>query len=202
MASDQNVNIWAGLENSLVRISGNEVDTVYYSRNSGLLSDKVDGISFDFQGGMWCYHSGDGLSYRNPEGNWTSFRGFSYVNGDDITYPLYFSLDHHLFVGTYEGLYEIDIDFNIPSDSLRYPGTNVYPNPFNANENNSLYFSSSNLDGKKIYIYDIYGRLKGEYDGRGVYLRIDEVDLPSGLYFFVVKGEEGVVDKGRFAVVR
>ena len=202
MATDLGFDIWAGLENSLVHISGDEVSEVFYASNSGLLSDKVDGLAFDFQGGMWCYHSGEGLSYRDPEGNWERFRGFSFVEGDDVTYPLHFSQNHHLFIGTYDGLYEVDIDFNIPEDSLRYPGTNVYPNPFNVDEHDYLFFSSDDLGGKTIYIYDIYGRRKGEYQASGDYLRIEGVDLPSGLYFYVVKGEEGVVDKGRFVVVR
>lgn len=202
MVSDLKGDIWAGLENSLVYIYGDEVIEVFNTSNSGLLSDNVDGITFDFQGGMWCYHSGEGLSYRDPEDNWFSYRGFSSVDADDITYPLHFTLDHHLFVGTYEGLYELDIDFNIPRDSLEYPGTNVYPNPFNANEHNYLYFSSGALDGKTIYIYDVYGKLKEEYRVTGDYLRIENIDLTSGLYFYIVKGEEGVVDKGRFVVVR
>ncbi|MCK4322806.1 T9SS type A sorting domain-containing protein [candidate division WOR-3 bacterium] len=202
MASDLKGDIWAGLENSLVYISGDEVIEVFNSSNSGLLSDNVDGITFDFQGGMWCYHSGDGLSYRNPEDNWFSYRGFSSVDADDITYPLHFTLDHHLFVGTYEGLYELNIDFNIPRDSLEYPGTNVYPNPFNVNEHDYLYFSSGEIDGKTVYIYDIYGKLKEEYRVTGDHLRIENVDLTSGLYFYIVKGEEGVLDKGRFVVVR
>jgi hypothetical protein len=202
MASDIKGDIWAGLENSLVYISGDEKIEDFNTSNSGLLSDNVDGITFDFQGGMWCYHSGEGLSYRDPEDNWFSYRGFSSVDADDITYPLHFTFDHHLFVGTYEGLYELDIDFNIPRDSLEYPGTNVYPNPFNANEHNYLYFSSGVLDGKTIYIYDVYGKLKEEYRVTGDYLRIENVDLTSGLYFYIVKGEEGVLDKGRFVVVR
>jgi hypothetical protein len=202
IATDLGYDIWAGLENSLVHISGDEVSEVFYASNSGLLSDKVDGLAFDFQGGMWCYHSGEGLSYRDPEGNWETFRGFSFVEEDDVTYPLHFSQNHHLFIGTYDGLYEVDIDFNIPEDSLKYPGTNVYPNPFNVNEHDALYFSSSDLLNKTIYIYDIYGRRKGEYQASRDYLRIEGVDLPSGLYFYVVKGDKGVVDKGRFVVVR
>ncbi len=206
MTLDLEGDIWAGLENSVVHISGNEVIEIFYSNNSGLLSDKVDGLAFDFQGGMWCYHSGEGLSYRDPEGDWETFRGFSFVGGDDVTYPLHFSQNHNLFIGTYDGLYEVDIDFNIPEDSLEYLGTNVYPNPFNVDEHDYLFFSSDDLGGKTIYIYDIYGKIKGEYEARDDYIRIPvsqvKDDLPSGLYFYIVKGQEGVVDKGRFVVVR
>lgn len=202
MNADLEGDIWAGLENNLIHISGDEVVEVFNSGNSDLLRDKVDGIAFDFQGGMWCYHSSDGLSYRDPENKWSSYRGFSYVDADDITYPLHFSSNNKLYIGTYEGLYELDIDFNIPKDSLEYPGTNVYPNPFNASEHDFLYFSSGELDGKVIYIYDVYGKLKGEHRVNGDYLRVNVDDLKSGLYLYVVKGEEGVLDRGRFVIVR
>jgi hypothetical protein len=194
--------IWAGLENNLVHIKEDEVVEIFNSGNSGLLGDQVDGITFDFQGGMWCYHSGEGLSYRDPENNWFSYRGFAYIDADDITQRLHFALDNKLYVGTYEGLYELDIDFNVPEDSLEYPGTNVYPNPFNASEHDYIYFSSGELDGKMIYIYDVYGRLEGEYIATGTYLRVDVGDLKSGLYLYVVKGEDRVLDKGRFVIVR
>ncbi|MCK4421847.1 T9SS type A sorting domain-containing protein [candidate division WOR-3 bacterium] len=201
MSADIEGDVWAGLEDKLVHISGKEVKEIFNTGNSGLLSNKMDGLAFDFQGGMWCYHSGEGLSYRSPTGNWTTFQGFSYAEEDDITYPLHFSRGHCLFIGTYEGLYEIDIDFNIPQSTDGYAETNVYPNPFNAVQNKYLYFSSEDLAGKRIYIYDIYGRLKDEFSVSEDYLRM-EVDLPSGLYFYVVKGEGGIVDKGRFVVVR
>jgi len=124
------------------------------------------------------------------------------VDADDITYPLYFSSDNKLYIGTYEGLYELDIDFNIPEDSLEYPGTNVYPNPFDASKHDYLYFSSGELDGKMIYIYDVYGRLEAEYIVTGDYLRVEVNDLKSGLYLYVVKGEDKVIDRGRFVIVR
>lgn len=201
MSTDIEGDVWAGLEDRLVHISGKEVKEIFHTGNSGLLSNKMDGLAFDFQGGMWCYHSGEGLSYRSPTGNWTTFQGFSYAEEDDGTYPLHFSRDHRLFICTYEGLYEINVDFNIPQSTDGYAGTNVYPNPFNAVQNKYLYFSSEDLAGKRIYIYDIYGRLKDEFYVSEDYLRM-EVDLPSGLYFYVVKGEGGVVDKGRFVIVR
>ncbi|MEA1912294.1 MAG: T9SS type A sorting domain-containing protein [candidate division WOR-3 bacterium] len=199
MASDLKGNIWAGTENGLIHISGDEVKEVLTPNNTGLLSTKVDGLAVDFQGGLWCYHSGLGLSYRDPEGNWRTFEGFSYVGENEVVYPLHFTRNHHLFVGTYKGLYEVDIDFNIPRSSR----VNVYPNPFNANKHERLYFSSTKLQGKTIYIYDIYGQLKEKcIVPEGKYNLAIQINFPSGLYLYVVEDASGVVDKGKFVVVR
>jgi len=197
MCADLKSNIWAGLEDKLVYISGNNVERVE-------TSNKFDGLTVDFQGGLWCYNSTEGLSYRNPEGNWESLpqalRELQPFSLKDIVSPLHFTENGNLFVCTYNGLYEFDLDFNVPDSGE----VTVYPNPFNYEEHNQLTFSAKGIGGKDIFIYDIIGDLKGEYNvplEYGDNYPID-VNLSSGLYLYFVTSEGRVIYKGKFVVVR
>lgn len=196
MCSDLNGNIWAGLEDKLIYISDVNVEKVESP-------NKFEGLAVDFQGGLWCYNSTEGMSYRNPEGIWqplpqalTNLKTFPVK---DIISHLHFTENNNLFVCTYNGLYEFELGFN-QADSGKIK---VYPNPFNYEKHNMLNFSARDLGGKEIFIYDIIGTMKGEYEvpeGNDI-LSID-VDLSSGLYMFFVTENDQVIHKGKFAVVR
>lgn len=203
MAADIDGSVWAGLENNLVHIENNEVSEAYDISNSELLSNQVDDIIFDFQGGMWCYHSGKGLSYRSPDGsNWENIPGFSSIVANDVPEVMHFTSDNKLIICTYNGIYKLDIDFNIPDNQEdEYTRTNVYPNPINLNKNSYLFFASADLEGKKVMIFNVYGKLEAEYVTDEQVLRIAP-DLKSGLYIYVVKDGNEVLDKGRFTVIR
>ncbi|MBN1695213.1 T9SS type A sorting domain-containing protein [candidate division WOR-3 bacterium] len=196
MCADLKGNIWAGLEDKLVYISDNSVERVEISR-------RFEGLTVDFQGGLWCYNTTEGLSYRNPEGDWESLpqevREIQPFSLKDIVSPLHFTENRNLFVCTYNGLYEFDLDFNIPDSGEII----VYPNPFNYEEHNQLTFSAKDLGDKDILIYDVIGDLKGEYEvpsGNNVF-SID-IDLSSGLYLYFVTEEGKAIYKGKFVVVR
>ncbi len=196
MCSDLRGNIWAGLEDKLVYITGNSVVRTE-------ISDRFEGLAVDFLGGLWCYSTLEGLSYLNPGGDWESLPqelleipSFSI---EDVIYPLHFTEERNLYVCSYNGLYEFDLDFDV-SISVK---VKVYPNPFNYEVHDSLSFSADDLGGKNLLIYDIIGKIKGEYEipsGNNVF-SID-VDLSSGLYLFFITDEGEVIYKGKFAVVR
>jgi hypothetical protein len=207
MTADLKGNVWAGLETGLAYIVDNNVEEIYTSSNSDLVSDKVDGLAVDFQGGIWCYNGQNGLSYLNPEENWESLpeemKQIQPFILDDINYPLHFTAEGNLFVCTYNGLYEFDINFSY-ADSGE---VNVYPNPFNYERHARLNFSASELGGKNILIYDLIGDLKGEYvvpSGREVFSLDfpEDIDLSSGLYLYFITEENNVIYKGKFVVVR
>jgi hypothetical protein len=196
LASDLDGNIWAGLEDKLIYISGENVEREYTSM-------RFDGLAVDFQGGIWCYNSESGLSYLSPEGIWESLpqelQNLPPFSLKDVISPLHFIDNNRLFVGTYKGLYEFELNFNF-TDSGRI---SVYPNPFNYQRHNRLYFSARDLGGKNILIYDIIGDKKGEYNVPAE----DEVfsivvDLSSGLYLYYVTDGGRVTYKGKFVVVR
>lgn len=196
MCSDLEGNIWAGLEDKLVYISGNNVERIE-------TSNRFDGLNVDFQGGIWCYNSTEGLSYLNPEGNWESLpqelREIQSFTFNDIVSLIHFTENNNLFVCTYNGLYAFDLDFNLPDSGE----VNVYPNPFNFERHNKLNFSASDLGGKDLFIYDVIGDVKGVYEvpsGNNVF-SID-VDLSSGLYMFFIAEGGKVIYKGKFVVVR
>lgn len=203
MTADPNGNIWAGLESGLVYISGSEVEEKYTSSNSGLGSDKVDGVVVDSKGGLWCYDSWFGLSYLNSEGNWKSLPkellDLSPFNPKMIVYPLHFINDNILYVGTYGGLYEFELGVN----GGEIKEIEIYPNPFNCERHKRLHFSAEDLGGKRILIYDIVGELKVEYTVPSVVNDFQiEIDLPSGLYQCFVTKEGQIFRKGKFVVVR
>ena len=207
MTADLQGNVWAGLETGLAYIVDNSVEEIYNSSNSDLVSDKVDGLAVDFQGGIWCYNSQSGLSYLSPERNWESLpeemKQIQPFILDDIIYPLHFTAEGGLFICTYNGLYEFDINFSY-TDSGE---VNVYPNPFNYERHARLNFSVSGLGGKNILIYDLIGDLKGEYivpSGREVFSLDfpEDIDLSSGLYLYFITEESNVIYKGKFVVVR
>ena len=144
------------------------------------------------------------MSYLNPEGNWESLpqalREIQPFTLEDVISPLHFTENKNLFVCTYNGLYKFDLDFNVPGSGK----ISVYPNPFNYEIHNKLTFSARDIGGKDIFIYDIIGNLKGEYN---VPLRNEEnypidVNLSSGLYLYFVTSEGRVIHKGKFVVVR
>ncbi len=199
MVSDINGNIWAGLEDKLVYIEGDNVEREY-------TSNKVDGLAVDFQGGVWCYSSLEGLSYLNPEDSWeqlpqelTEIQSFGL---EDVIYPLHFTTDNTLFVCTYNGLYEFDINFNYP-DSGKIV---VYPNPFNYSRHHRLNFSLHDIGEKRLSIYDIIGNRKGEYtipSGREIFwIDKEQLNLSSGLYRYFITDGGVVIHKGKFVVVR
>ncbi len=200
MCTDMKGDIWAGLEDKLVFVSNNNVERVE-------ILDKFDGLAVDFQGGLWCYNTLSGLSYRNPEGNWESLpqevRELQPFTLNDIVSLLHFTENKNLFVCTYNGLYEFDLDFHLPDSGK----INVYPNPFNYERHSQLTFSAKDIGGKDIFIYDIIGDLKGEYpvpsesDNFSIALP-DDIDLSSGLYMYFVAEEGRVIYKGKFVVVR
>ena len=196
MCADRRGNIWAGLEDKLVYIVGNSVQRTE-------ISNRFEGLAVDFLGGLWCYSTLEGLSYLNPGGDWESLpqelldiESFSL---EDIVYPVHFSEDRELYVCTYNGLYEFDLDFDLPFTRQ----VKVYPNPFNHEDHDSLYFSEEDLGGKNLLIYDIIGNIKGEYEipSEDNVFSID-INLSSGLYLFFITDEGEVVFKGKFAVVR
>jgi hypothetical protein len=200
MASDLEGNIWAGLEDRLVYISGNNFERVE-------TQERFEGLAVDFQGGLWGYNSMEGLSYLNPEGFWESLpqelTGIKPFGLDDVISPLHFTGDRNLFICTYNGLYEFDLDFD-PSDSNE---VNVYPNPFNYQEHDRLIFSVSDIGGKSIFIYDIVGNLQGEYhvpseNDEIFWVERDQIDLSSGLYSYFITEEGNVIHKGKFVVIR
>jgi hypothetical protein len=196
MCADLKGNIWAGLEDKLIYISGNNVERVE-------ISNRFEGLAVDFQGGIWCFNSMEGLSYRNPEGNWESLpqelREIQPFSLKDIVSPLHFTENKNLFVCTYNGLYEFELDFNVPDSG----GVTVYPNPFNYEEHNRLTFSAKDIGGKDILIYDVIGDLKGEYEvpSENDVFSID-IDLSSGLYLYFVTEDGKLIYKGKFVVVR
>jgi len=207
MTADLQGNIWAGLETGLAYIVGNNVGEIYTSSNSDLISDKVDGLTVDFQGGIWCYNSQNGLSYLNPERNWESLpqelkQIQSFILADVIS-PLHFTVNKNLFVCTYNGLYEFDINFShIDSGEV-----NVYPNPFNYERHARLNFSARELGGKNILIYNVIGDLEGEYvvPSEVEEFSLDfpeDIDLSSGLYMYFITENRSVIYKGKFVVVR
>ncbi len=196
MCPDLKGNIWAGLEDRLVYITGNSVERTE-------ISNRYEGLAVDFLGGLWCYNTMEGLSYLNPEGDWESLplelRDVPSFSIEDVIYPLHFAKDRNLYVCTYNGLYEFDLDFGVP-DSRE---VNVYPNPFNCEDNDNLFFSAEDLGGKSLLIYDIIGNMKGKYvipSGSNVF-QIN-IDLSSGLYLFFVTENGEVIYKGKFAVIR
>ncbi len=194
MTADLEGNIWAGLEDKLVYISGENVEKVYPS-------GRFDGLAVDFQGGIWCYNSGSGLSYLSPEGSSLpqELENLPVFILEDIISPLHFADNNNLFVGTYAGLYEFDLDFNYPDSGK----INIYPNPFNCENHHRLNFSARDLGGKNIFIYDIIGDIKGEYEvpPEKNAFSID-IDLSSGLYLYFVTSEGRIIHKGKFVVVR
>jgi len=196
MCSDLGGNIWAGLEDKLVYISGNSVERIE-------IFNRYEGLAVDFLGGLWCYNTMEGLSYLNPAGNWEKLpqelKEIQPFSLEDIIYPLHFIEDRDLYVCTYNGLYRFNLDFDVSV----YRKVSVYPNPFNCTEHDSLSFSSDDLGGKNLLIYDIIGNIKGEYEipSENHIFSID-IDLASGLYLFFVADEENVIYKGKFAVVR
>ena len=196
MCSDLRGNIWAGLEDKLVYITGNSVERTE-------MPNRFEGLTVDFLGGLWCYSTLEGLSYLNPEGDWESLPqellDIPSFSIEDVIYPLHFTGDRNLYVCTYNGLYEFDLDFDV-SVPVK---VKVYPNPFNYEDHDSLFFSADDLGGKNLLIYDIIGNIKGEYEiplGKSIF-SID-IDLSSGLYLFFVTDEGDVIYKGKFAVVR
>jgi hypothetical protein len=200
MCADLKGNIWAGLEDKLVYISGNNMERVEKT-------NKFEGLTVDFQGGVWCYNTMKGLSYRNPKGSWESLpqmlKDLQPFSLEDIISPLHFTENQNLFVCTYNGLYEFDLDFNLPDSGK----VNVYPNPFNYKKHSRLNFSASDLGGKNIFIYDIIGDLKGKYfissNRDAFWLDFpDDIDLSSGLYLYFITEEGKVIYKGKFVVVR
>jgi hypothetical protein len=200
LASDLDGNIWAGLENSLVYISGENVERVY-------TSGKVDGLAVDFQGGVWCYNSESGLSYLSPEEVWESLpeelRNLQSFSLEDVVYPLHFIDNNRLFIGTYNGLYEFELNYNYPDSGQ----INVYPNPFNYQRHNRLYFSARGLGGKNILIFDIVGKIKGNYAIPPEYyedfwIEKDQLELSSGLYLYYVTDGGRIIHRGKFVVVR
>ncbi len=201
MCADLKGNIWAGLEDKLIYISGNNVE-----REEAL--NRFEGLAVDFQGGIWCYNSTEGLSYRNPEGNWESLpqalREIQPFSLKDIVSPLHFAENGNLFVCTYNGLYEFDLDFTMPDSGE----VTVYPNPFNYEEHDRLHFAANDIGGKNLFVYDIIGNLKGQYlvpfDRENVFwLDLPEdIDLSSGLYLYFITEEGKVIYKGKFVVVR
>jgi hypothetical protein len=196
MCSNHRGSIWAGLEDRLIYISGNSVERTE-------ISNRFEGLAVDFLGGLWCYNTMEGLSYLNPEGNWESLpqelNDIQSFSLEDIIYPLHFTEDRKLYICTYNGLYEFDLDFNVPVSRK----VNVYPNPFNYEDHDSLSFSAEDLEGKTLLIYDIIGNKKGEYEisSENNVFSID-IDLSSGLYLYFVTEDEKVLYKGKFAVVR
>ena len=200
MASDLEGNIWAGLEDRLVYISGNSLERVE-------TQERFEGLAVDFQGGLWSYNSMEGLSYLNPEGVWESLpqelTGIKPFGLDDVISPLHFTGDRNLFICTYNGLYEFDLDFD-SSDSSE---VNVYPNPFNYQEHDRLIFSVSDIGGMSIFIYDIVGNLQGEYhipsenDG-SFWIEKDQIALSSGLYSYFITEEGNIIHQGKFVVIR
>jgi len=207
MTADLRGNIWAGLETGLAYIVGNNVEEIYTSSNSDLISDKVDGLTIDFQGGIWCYNSQNGLSYLNPERNWESLpQELKQIQSfilDDVISPLHFTANKNLFVCMYNGLYEFDINFSY-TDSGE---VNVYPNPFNYERHARLNFSARELGGKNILIYNLIGELKGEYvvPSEVEEFSLDfpeDIDLSSGLYMYFITEDGSVIYKGKFVVVR
>jgi len=196
MASDLDGNIWAGLEDKLVYISGENVEREYASR-------RFDGLAVDFQGGIWGYNSESGLGYLSPEGIWESLpqelQSLQPFSLKDVISPLHFINKDRLFVVTYNGLYEFKLNFNYPDSGQ----VNVYPNPFNYQRHDRLYFSARDLGGKNILIYDIIGNLKGEYNVPLEWTDYPiDVNLSSGLYQYFVTSEGKVIHKGKFVVVR
>ena len=200
MCADLESNIWAGLEDKLIYISGNNFEIVEDS--------KFEGLAVDFQGGLWCYNTLSGLRYLNPEGNWETLpdelREIELFTLNDVISPLHFTINEDLFVCTYNGLYEFDLDFNIPDSGK----VKVYPNPFNYEEHGRLHFSANGIGGKNLFVYDIIGNLKGQYlvpsymeDSFWLDLPGD-IDLSSGLYMCFVIYDGRVLYKGKFVVVR
>jgi len=204
MSADIEGNIWAGLETGLAYITGESVDMIYTASNSGLSSDRVDGLAVDFQGGIWCYNSESGLSYFDPEGSSLPLESENLPAFilEDVISPLHFTDNNNLFVGTYAGLYEFDLDFNYPDSGK----INVYPNPFNYERHNRLNFSARDLGGKNIFIYDIIGDIKEEYEvppeKEVFWIERDHLDLTSGLYMYFIVDEGRIIHKGKFVVVR
>jgi len=197
MCSDLEGNIWAGLEDRLVYISGRNVERVYPS-------SRFEGLTVDFQGGIWCYNSESGLSYLKPEGSSLpeELENLPVCILEDVISPLHFTDNNNLFVGTYAGLYEFDLDFNYPDSGK----INVYPNPFNCERHHRLNFSARDLGGKNIFIYDIIGDIKGEYEvppeKEVFWIERDHLDLTSGLYMYFIVDEGRIIHKGKFVVVR
>ncbi len=196
MCADLKGNIWTGLEDRLIYISDNDVESVE-------TMSKFEGLAVDFQGGLWCYNTLSGLRYLNPEGNWESLpevlREVQPFSLNDVISPLHLTKNENLFVCTYNGLYEFNLDFNVPDSGE----IKVYPNPFNYERHNTLNFSAEDLGGKNILIYDIIGSLKEEYNVPVGWTNFPiDVSLSSGLYLYFVTDEGKVIHKGKFVVVR
>ncbi|MEO0293948.1 MAG: T9SS type A sorting domain-containing protein [candidate division WOR-3 bacterium] len=196
MTSDLIGNIWAGLENGLVYIVGESIERSYST-------GKIDGLATDYKKGVWCYNSTTGLSYLSPNGSWESLpselKNLEPFDLKDVISPLHILERNKLFICTYKGLYEFELNLN-EKDLYK---VDVYPNPFNASINEELHFSARNLGGKEILIYDLTGNKKGSYkvpQGENDFSII--IDLPSGLYIYLVVTNGEVIGRGKFVVVR
>jgi len=193
--------IWAGLEGCAVVISGKDVVKIY-DKTSGLLDNRVDGIEGDFQGGMWFFHRGKGISYLRPDGKWQYFRtndGLISTNIQEGTDPIFFSSEHKLYIGTDNGLSILTPDFNIPSEHRK---VNVYPNPFIRSRDIYVNFASDSLSGKDIFIFTPSGKVlyKGIIQGNVFQWKVGKIQ--SGILLYRIFDEKKVFASGSFVILK
>ena len=89
------------------------------------------------------------------------------------------------FVGINEPLLE-DIDVKL------------YPNPFR--QTATIEIQGEVFDQLQVHIYSVDGQLLKTYQGSGNQLQLERSNLPTGIYFYQLIGDDQLISRGKFIV--
>jgi hypothetical protein len=160
------------------------------------------------------------ISYRNTDGTWkpAANMGPAINSKDGSAYPVISPDGQYLFFNSWTSgdlgynPYWIKADFifkplGIDQQTMNFQTLNLsqnFPNPFS--ESTTIRYSIKQKERIRISLFDIYGReikvLLDEVRSSGNYtLNFDPGELKSGVYFYCLKTDAGIVSK-KLTIVR
>ena len=76
----------------------------------------------------------------------------------------------------------------------------VSPNPFNSEATVIIQDAAGKIGNAVFTMYDIYGRAVKSVTVTSTTFKLDRVNLPSGIYFYKVKGDRGQISTGKIVI--
>lgn len=188
--------IWVGSENGLSHIENYTIAEHFDYENSGLYPGPVNGITFDKEGELWVFQSGEGVVYRNTAGFWERIPELSGVRNNAGAYPLFTDRDGNIWVGSFNGMYKISIG----SKPMEYKSI-VFPNPYISSEHHWIKITMDGLKNLRVVIFNASGKSVFDTSAVGDTVTITK-NLHPGIYLYRIIGNSGVVDGGKFMVIK
>ncbi|GEM_PF-1865497 len=196
LKADNFGSIWVGSENGLSHIENYTIAEHFDYENSGLYPGPVNGITFDKEGELWVFQSGEGVVYRNTAGFWERIPELRGVRNNAGAYPLFTDRNGNIWVGSFNGMYKISIGLK----PMEYKSI-VFPNPYISSEHHWIKITMDGLKNLRVVIFNASGKSVFDTSAVGDTVTITK-DLYPGIYLYRIIGNSGVVDGGKFMVIK